>query len=81
MNNFCTSLNTNDEVKYMPLIPCNLDCIYHGDGYCQLGTAAIVSNTSDSGCIHRIKKNAAEISSTAGNNDYRSIIQEHQSLL
>ena len=65
----------------MPLIPCKLDCIYHEDGYCRLGTAAIVSSTADSGCIHRIKKNAVEYSSTAGNNEYHSIIREPQSLL
>lgn len=39
----------------MNLIPCNEDCLYQRDGYCNLETPAIITNNTGTGCIHQIK--------------------------
>ncbi len=47
----------------MGLIPCNENCIYQNDGYCQLETTAIVTteaNKSLSGCAHYIDRSLPE---------------------
>ncbi len=44
------------------MIPCSADCVYQKDGYCNLDAPAIVTNTSKTGCVHRIqlKDNASK---------------------
>lgn len=39
----------------MSLIPCDDDCVYQKDGYCQLDTPAAVTNHTEKGCVHYIK--------------------------
>ncbi|MDD6490299.1 MAG: hypothetical protein PUG48_10940 [Clostridia bacterium] len=38
----------------MTLIPCDENCIYQSDGYCQLETISIVTDCTQSGCVHKI---------------------------
>lgn len=39
----------------MNLIECSKDCHYQSDGYCKLGTTAVIGEISDSECIHYTK--------------------------
>jgi len=40
----------------MSIITCAEDCNYQQEGYCQLDTAAIITNTTQKGCVHYIRK-------------------------
>lgn len=51
----------------MTLIPCDENCIYQQDGYCQLETFSIITDCSQDGCIHKIS--SENISSTHINSD------------
>lgn len=39
----------------MTLIPCDCDCIYQKDGYCNLEKASVVTNVNaEKGCVYYI---------------------------
>lgn len=40
----------------MTLIPCDENCIYQNDGYCQLETVSLITDCSQNGCVHKISK-------------------------
>lgn len=40
----------------MYLIPCDSDCVYQKEGYCLLKSPSIITNQTDKGCVHYIKK-------------------------
>ena len=58
------------------MIPCAVDCIYQIDGYCTLDTPAIVTNTSNQGCVHRIQlQNKTHVSIKSGQKPVERINQ------
>lgn len=53
----------------MSIIPCNTDCKYQKEGYCELKSTAQVTNTNEKGCAHYIKKTADD-NTPADENDF-----------
>lgn len=52
----------------MCLIPCNDDCMYQKDGYCELNAPAFITNNSEKGCVHYVKFNNTNNDKNYNNN-------------
>lgn len=44
----------------MTIIPCDCNCIYQTDGYCQLEKPSYITNNHDNGCAHFIEKGSED---------------------